>query len=143
MNKERMHELVEGIHMIDEIDPADFKTIKTDFEFEEPPAVSIYMPVQHTERDMRRNNWDRIEFKDLAKEAKRQLLASWDERAVKPILEKLDYMSKRQDMELWLEAKKGLAFFLNTKTCYVYNMDMTPKAQVVVGDRLRLRPAQR
>lgn len=31
MNKERMHELVEGIHMIDEIDPADFKTIKTDF----------------------------------------------------------------------------------------------------------------
>jgi len=134
MNKERMHELVEGIHMIDEIDPADFKTIKTDFEFEEPPAVSIYMPVQHTERDMRRNNWDRIEFKDLAKEAKRQLLASWDERAVKPILEKLDYMSKRQDMELWLEAKKGLAFFLNTKTCYVYNMDMTPKAQVVVGD---------
>ena len=134
MNKERMHELVEGIHMIDEIDPADFKTIKTDFEFEEPPAVSIYMPVQHTERDMRRNNWDRIEFKDLAKEAKRQLLASWDEREVKPILEKLDYMSKRQDMELWLEAKKGLAFFLNTKTCYVYNMDMTPKAQVVVGD---------
>lgn len=134
MNKERMHELVEGIHMIDEIDPADFKTIKTDFEFEEPPAVSIYMPVQHTERDMRRNNWDRIEFKDLAKEAKRQLLASWDEREVKPILEKLDYMSKRQDMELWLEAKKGLAFFLNTKTCYVYNMDMTPTAQVVVGD---------
>lgn len=134
MNKERMHELVEGIHMIDEIDPADFKTIKTDFEFEEPPAVSIYMPVQHTERDMRRNNWDRIEFKDLAKEAKRQLLASWDEREVKPILEKLDYMSRRQDMELWLEAKKGLAFFLNTKTCYVYNMDMTPKAQVVVGD---------
>ena len=134
MNKERMRELVKGIHMIDDVDPADFKTVKTDFEFEEPPAVSIYLPVKHDDREGRRDEWDRIEFKDQVRQAKQELLGSWDEREVKPILEKLEYILDHEDMALWLEAKKGLAFFLNKKTCYVYNMDSTPKPQVVVGD---------
>lgn len=127
-----MREIAEGIHMIDTINSEDFKVEKTDFEFEEPPAVSIYLPIKHDARNMGRDQWDRIEFKDQIKEAKKGLLASWDEREVKGILEKLNYLYEHADLPMWQEAKAGLAFFLNKNACYIFNMDMPVKAQVVV-----------
>ena len=68
MRKERIRELADHIHL-STFQPKAFAN-------EAPaggPLVSIYVPIKRTEREDRRDEWDRIEFKDLCEEAFRRL----------------------------------------------------------------------
>lgn len=132
MRKEAIRELAENIHVMNELDPQDFKV-------QQPPVVTIYIPIHHSEREHRRDEWDRIEFKDLAKEAKKNL-EHWGKEATKGITNKLDYILDHEDLPLWLGASKGLAFLINNDDAYVYNMNEAPQPRVVVGDTYDMAP---
>ena len=55
MRKSEIRELAEHIYEGQELDPSEFKA-------QTPPVVTIYLPVQHAEREGRRGEWERIEF---------------------------------------------------------------------------------
>lgn len=128
MRKSEIRELAEHIYEGQEIDPSELKA-------QTPPVVTIYLPVQHAEREGRRGEWERIEFKNLSNKAIKDLEKNWDKDKAKGIVEKLRYIQEHEDMPLWLEAKAGLAFLVNNDDCFVYNMDETPESKVVVGDK--------
>ncbi len=128
MRKSEMRELAEHIYEGQELDPSEFKA-------QTPPVVTIYLPIQRDEREGRRSDWDRIEFKNLSNEAIKDLQKHWGKDATKGIVEKLEYIQTHEDMPLWLEANAGLAFLVNNDDCFVYNMDEKPEPKVVVGDK--------
>lgn len=133
ITKERMRELKEGIHFTKDIDPDIYKTVEKDLAVEQGPAISIYLPIKHDDRDHGRDDWDRIEFKDLIKEAKEQVLKQYDEREAKRAFELLDYTYDHADLDFWLESDKGLAFFVDNEGAYVFNMGRAPEAQAAGG----------
>lgn len=133
MRKEAIRELAENIFVMSKLDPSEFDTMQ-------PPAVTIYLPVHHTEREQRRDEQDRIEFKDLAKKATRNLQEHWGKEDTESIVNKLQYILDHEDLPLWLHASKGLAFLLQGDECYVYNMRMAPEAKVVVSDAFDMAP---
>lgn len=133
-NEERMREIANDIYFVTDIDDADLGAVQDGFEYGEPPVVSIYLPVEHEQRGHRRDQWDRIEFKDLVKQAEHKLSLEYEERAFKRLRSILHYLYEHADMALWLEAKKGLAIFADNESCYVYNMNVTPRAAVSIGD---------
>lgn len=133
-NEERMREIADDIYFVTDIDDADLGAVQEGFEYGEPPVVSIYLPIEHEQRGQRRDEWDRIEFKDLVKQAEHDLSLKYEKRAFKRLSDVLHYLYEHADMPLWLEAKKGLAIFVDNENCYVYNMDVTPQAAVSVGD---------
>lgn len=128
MRKSEIRELAEHIYEGQELDPSEFKA-------QTPPVVTIYLPVQHADREGRRGEWERIEFKNLSNKAIKDLEKNWGKDKAKGIVEKLRYIQEHEDMPLWLEAKAGLAFLVNNDDCFVYNMDETPESKVVVGDK--------
>lgn len=128
MRKSEIRELAEHIYEGQELDPSEFKA-------QTPPVVTIYLPVQHAEREGRRGESERIEFKNLSNKAIKDLEKNWGKDKAKGIVEKLRYIQEHEDMPLWLEAKAGLAFLVNNDDCFVYNMDETPESKVVVGDK--------
>lgn len=128
MRKSEIRELAEHIYEGQELDPSELKA-------QTPPVVTIYLPVQHAEREGRRGEWERIEFKNLSNKAIKDLEKNWGKDKAKGIVEKLRYIQEHEDMPLWLEAKAGLAFLVNNDDCFVYNMDETPESKVVVGDK--------
>ncbi len=134
MRKERIRELAETIYVTDRFDPKQFINPKT------TPVVSIYVPIKRTEREDRRDEWDRIEFKDLAKEAERRLAENYDTDQVKGIIEKINYILEHEDLPLWIKASKGLAFLISNDAAYVINMNIAPKACVVAGNDYYLKP---
>ena len=125
--------LRDSIHSISEFDPAIYKTATA-------PCVSIYLPTPHTARDMRRDDWTRIQFKDLRNEAERTLAEQYDERAYKGIVEKMDWLLENGDDPIWTTAKEGLAFLMNDTDAYVYNLSVAPESAVVVGDEYYIKP---
>ena len=128
MRKSAIRELEEHIYIMDEIPPSDF-------EVQEPPLVTIYLPIEHTERERRLDDKDRIEFKNLSNKAIKDMQEHWGKWDVKPIVEKLQYLQQNEDLPLWIDAKKGLAILVDSKGCYVFNMDRTPEMKVVVSDK--------
>ena len=134
MRKEAIRRLENNIIVMTEIDPDDFKDQKG-------PAVSIYLPLHHDSREGRRDDKDRIEFKNLAKKAKAQLEDIWGKDETKSISDKLDFILERNDLDFWLDEKaEGLAFLINTEECYVYEMDGSPAPIVVVDEKFDMAP---
>lgn len=134
MRKEAIRELAENIRVMEGFNAKDYLNPKT------TPVVSIYVPIKRTEREGRRDEWDRIEFKDLANEAERHLLEKYTGYDIKPITEKLDYILTHEDLPLWIDASAGLAFLVSAEGVDVYNLSFAPKATVVVGDKFYLKP---
>lgn len=128
MRKSEIRELAEHIYEGTKLDPSEFKVTQA-------PVVTIYLPIEHAEREGRRDEWDRIEFKNLSNKAIKDLEKNWGKAETKGIVEKLRYIQDHEDMPLWLEAKQGLAFLVNNQDCFVYNMDEKPQSKVVVSDR--------
>lgn len=138
MRKERIRELDNHIH-VTTFQPKAFVN-------EAPaggPLVSIYIPVKVTQRDDRQQDWDRIDLKDLAKEAYRRLAESYDEKDYAGIKEKLDFILENRDLPLWVDASKGLAFLVTNQDAYVINMNTAPESIVVVGPQFYLKPLLR
>lgn len=128
MRKSATRELAEHIYEGTTLDPSEFQDVTA-------PVVTIYLPIEHTDRDGRQSEKDRIEFKNLSNKAIKDVQEHWGKREVKGIVEKLQYIQEHADMPLWTEAKKGLAFLVCNEDAIVYNMDETPKMQVTVGDK--------
>ena len=133
MRREIIREIADSIYLMDEIDSSEFQV-------QEPPVVTIYIPVHRTERAGRRSEWDRIEFKDLVKQARHELAEHWSKRDAHGILERLDYIESDEDLPLWLGEEKGLAFLVDPDKCRVYKMHTEPEAKVVVGDKYYMDP---
>ncbi len=132
MRKERTRELEERIHVCT-FQPKEFIN-------DAPaggPLVSIFIPVKHTQREKGQEDWDRIEFKDLCKEACRRLE---EEGAGEGIKQKLDFILDHEDLPLWVDAAKGLAFLVTDQDAYVINMNTAPEPAVVVGPQFYLKP---
>lgn len=133
MRKERIRELAETIKVVEGFDAKEHMDPKG-------PTVSIYIPVKRTEREDRRNEWDKIEFKDLAEEAKRTMHEKYPDVDPKPIFDKIDYILTHEDLPLWIDASAGLAFLVNTDEALVYNLSYAPDPVVVVADKFYLKP---
>lgn len=134
IRQERQRELDESIHVSTWYDLKDFIVP------ESVPVVSIYVPIHRTQREGRRDEWDRIEFKDLAAEARRRLAESYEESQIAPLVERLDYLLAHEDLPLWIDASAGLAFLISRDDVYVLNLTFAPKPEVVAGDAYYLKP---
>lgn len=117
--KETLRKTADSIHVMEKFDPAILADVTA-------PVVSLYIPVHHTEREERRDIWDRDMFKDLMKDAERTLAETYDKDAYKGIVEKADYLLAHPDMPLWLHAGEGLGFLMNNDDIYVYNLFFAP-----------------
>lgn len=133
MRKERIRELAETIKVVEGFDAKEHMDPKG-------PTVSIYIPIKRTEREDRRDEWDKIEFKDLAEEAKRTMHEKYPDVDPKPIFDKIDYILTHEDLPLWIDASAGLAFLVNTDEALVYNLSYAPDPVVVVADKFYLKP---
>ena len=137
MRKEAIRELAEKVQVMDHFDPAMFKN-------PEAPAVSIYLPVHRTERENRRDEWDRLEFKNLAKDAERTLAEKYDNpRDYAGIKEYLDFLLENEDLPLWLDAGASLGFLITNKAAYAFNLGFEVQSVVVVSDHFYVKPLLR
>lgn len=125
--------LRDSIHSLNAFDPSIYERTQA-------PCVSIYLPTPHKDREMRRDEWVTIEFKDLRNEAERTLAESYDKSAYKGIVEKMDYLLDHPDDTIWLSAKRGLAFLIDNERANVYNLSFAPESAVVVGDEFFIKP---
>lgn len=134
MKKEAIRELSERVHFGE---PFDAKK----FDRGSDPSVSIYMPIQHAEREERRDEWNRIEFKDLTKQAKKQLAERFpDARTYAGVMELLDYILDHADLPLWTKADKGLGFLVDNEQADVFNMDVPTDCLSIVDDHFYVGP---
>ena len=133
MRKEAIRELAENIHVMSGVDPKGYQNPSA-------PVVSIYIPVKRTQRDDRQEDWDRIELKDLAKEAERHLEEKYSNYDIKGITDKLDYLVTHKDLPLWINASAGLGFLVSATDVYVFNLSFAPEPVVAVGQQYYLKP---
>lgn len=133
MRKEAIRHLEDNIHVMDQIDPSEFRK-------QHGPAVTIYLPLHHNSREGRRDEADRIEFKDLSKKAETELLKKWDKDEVKSIIDMMEFILTHEDLDFWINDAQGIAFLLNDDGCYVYLMDGAPASYVEVGDEFDMAP---
>lgn len=133
MRKESIRRMADSIQVIDKIDPKEFKK-------QNGPAVTIYMPLHHGSREGRRDNKDRLEFKNLSKKAEAELKERWGKNATTSITSKLEFILDREDLDFWLDDAEGLAFLLNSDNCYVYTMNGRPAPLVEVGEEFEITP---
>lgn len=134
--KETLRKIDESIHVMEGFDPSILENVQA-------PVVSLYLPVHHSEREERRDEWDGDMFKDLMKDAKRTLAESYAEDAYQGIFEKADYLLAHPDMPLWLHAGEGLGFLMNNDDVYVYNLYFAPEAMVSAGETYFVKPLLR
>ena len=62
--KETLRKTADSIHVMEKFDPAILADVTA-------PVVSLYIPVHQTQREERRDIWDRDMFKDLMTDAER------------------------------------------------------------------------
>ncbi len=136
MRKERIRELAENINVLGHFDAKEYTN-------PQGPVVSLYVPIKRTEREERRDEWDKVEFKDLLNEAKRTLSETYSEEQVGGILTKLDYILSNEDLPLWIDASAGLALLVNNEEASVFNMSIAPEPTVVVGTEYYIKPLLR
>lgn len=138
MRKEQIRELDEHIHLTTFQPKALAHEAATG-----GPLVSIYVPIKRTECEGRRDEWDRTEFKDLCEEAYRTLEQTHEPKEFQGIKQKLDYLLSHEDLPLWIDGSKGLAFLVTDQDAFVINMNTAPKPSVVVGPQFCLKPLLR
>ncbi len=137
MRKEAIRELAGNIHLIDRFDPKQFKD-------PQPPVVSLYLPITHTEREQRRDEKSRIEFKNLTKEAQTALASICaNPRDYAGISEKLDYLLESDDLPIWREAGASLGFLIGNDEAFVFNIGIPVEPVVTASDRYYVKPLLR
>src|SRR5882757_4876708 len=102
-------------------------------------CVSIYLPTTPVTQETK---GDRIELKNLAKEAARQLeAASADKRRVAAIMEHLDDLV--DDDEFWRFQARSLAVFATPDNVRTFRVPNALEPIVEVSDRFHLKPLLR
>lgn len=103
----------------------------------EGPVVSLYLP---TEYKRLRTNKERIEMKDLMKEAKHEIDANYAIQPNNKILVHLEDVINAPDEEIWLNAEASVALFADKDHVYIANLYHKVDPQVFVGDNWELSP---
>jgi hypothetical protein len=104
-----------------------------------PLCVSIYLPTSHVPQEAQA---DRIELKNLAAEAIRQLESvDADKRDVAEIRDEFDDIV--DDDEFWNEQARSLAVFANAETIKTFRLPNRLTSVVEVGDRFYVKPLLR
>jgi hypothetical protein len=99
-------------------------------------CVSIYLPTTPVTQETK---GDRIELKNLAKEAARQLeAASADKRRVAALMEHLDDLV--DDDEFWRFQARSLAVLATSDHVQTFRLPNALQAMVEVSDRFHLKP---
>lgn len=101
----------------------------------EGPVVSLYLP---TEYKRLRTNKERIEMKDLMKEAKHEIDANYAIQPNNKILVHLEDVINAPDEEIWLNAEASVALFADKDHVYIANLYHKVDPQVFVGDNWEL-----
>ena len=102
-------------------------------------AVSLFLPTTPVTLD---TDADRIQLKNLAKEAISQLEAAGaDKRRVGPLAEELDDLV--DDDDFWRYQAKGLVIFATPDNLRTYRVPNTLEPMVKVSDRFHLKPLLR
>ncbi len=105
----------------------------------EGPVVSLYLP---TEYKRLRTNKERIEMKDLMKEAKHQIDSKYPAQPNNKILVHLDDVINAPDEALWLNAEAGVALFADKDHVFIADLHHKVKPEVFVGDNWELGPLE-
>ena len=105
----------------------------------EGPVVSLYLP---TEYKRLRSNKERIEMKDLMKEAKHEIDANYPAQPNNKILVHLEDVINAPDEGIWLNAEESVALFADKDHVYIANLYHKVKPQVFVGNNWELGPAE-
>jgi hypothetical protein len=104
-----------------------------------PLSVSLYLPTTPLTQDTAAN---RIELKNLAREAERQLAeAGADKRAVAALVEQIDDLI--DDDEVWKFQARSLALFVTPDTLRSFRLPNALVATVEVADRFHVKPLLR
>jgi hypothetical protein len=104
----------------------------------DPSSVSIYLPTSPSSR----GDAERIELKNLAREASRQLqVAGADRGDVAAIEEEL--VDLVDDAEFWRYQARSLALFLTPTTSVTFRLANNLAGLVEVSDRFHLKPLLR
>jgi hypothetical protein len=102
-------------------------------------GVSLFLPTTPVTLD---TDADRIQLKNLAKEAISQLEAAGaDKRRVGPLAEELDDLL--DDDDFWRYQAKGLVIFATPDNLRTYRVPNTLEPMVKVSDRFHLKPLLR
>lgn len=101
----------------------------------EGPVVSLYLPTEHKHL---RSNKERIEAKDLMKQAKAEIDARYAEQPNNKILVHLEDVINAPDEAIWRNAEAGVALFANKDQIFIYNLFHQVEPQVFVGDNWEL-----
>ncbi len=135
--KDARTELRDSVIVLDHFDPKAYENA-------EPPLVSIYLPIHRTQREDRRDEWDKVEFKDLKEEAERTLRKKFPkEEDWAGIAERLDYLLQKEDLPLWVNAGKSLGLFVTNSNVFAFNLEFDVKPAVVVSDTFYVKPLLR
>src|SRR5262245_60885926 len=103
-----------------------------------PSSVSIYLPTNPASR----GEAERIELKNLAGEASRQLRGAGATRADTTAIED-ELVDLGDDDELWRHQARSLAIFLTPNTSMAFRLANNLAALVEVSDRFHLKPLLR
>jgi hypothetical protein len=104
----------------------------------EPSSVSIYLPTNPASR----GDAERIELKNLAREARTQLEQGGASRADVAAIED-ELADLVDDDELWRHQARSLAIFLTPTTSTTFRLANNLGAAVEVSDRFHLKPLLR
>jgi len=104
----------------------------------EPSSVSIYLPTNPASR----GEAERIELKNLAGDASRQLLQAGVGRGDAAAIDE-ELADLVDDDEFWRHQARSLALFLTPTTCTTFRLANNLSALVEVSDRFHLKPLLR
>ena len=98
-------------------------------------CLSLYMPTHKLIFDHKK---DVLVFKNLVKEAKASLEKGMDSEDIKPLLFLLKTME--HDLDLWNNAKDGLAIFATLDEMIIYRLESDVKPVAIVSKSFHIKP---
>lgn len=125
------------LHVMTDLDPIMYRD-------NQPPYVSIYLPIVHNDRAGGQSDYDRIEFKDLKKQAELDLARDFQPDQWRGIHDRLDFLEKHADPGVWQQAWKGgshsIGYLVSNTEIFVYKLDQPVKPISIVGQKFYLKP---
>lgn len=103
---------------------------------QDTPKVSIYMP---THRTSPQNKQDPIVFKNLVKQAEKELASKYSEELWKPIIEKLNEIQS-DTVNFWQHTKEGLVIFVSAEELELFYLRQEQEEIVIVGTDYHVIP---
>jgi hypothetical protein len=104
----------------------------------EPPCISLYQP---THRAVPDSLQDPIRYRNLVRDAERELREKLPERQVRSLLERFEELS--EDKAFWMHQRDGLTILASGGVFEVFRLQRPVKELVVVADSFHIKPLLR